>query len=215
VTGLRNRRGRNQRGSNRSRNRDFVLPPSPRQIVQTESRSTQPLPLQLKQPEFEAEHTSMWMHAVHPFVFFFSTAPHLLWARASSLLTLHDQTLRHITLSRTPLDKWSARRRGLYLTTHNTQKRQTSMAPRRNSNPQSQQANSRKPTSETALPLGSALSCIQRHKQPSDTCVLKSKLQIRVSACMKPSWGCRSLCKEKMYNCIAMVSLTPSSVVEI
>ena len=32
-----------------------------------------------------------------------------------------------ITLSRTPLDEWSARRRDLYLTTHNTHKRQTSM----------------------------------------------------------------------------------------
>ena len=29
-------------------------------------------------------------------------------------------TLRHTTLSRTPLDEWSARRRDLYLTTHNT-----------------------------------------------------------------------------------------------
>jgi hypothetical protein len=33
-------------------------------------------------------------------------------------------TLRHITFGRTPLDEWSARRRDLYLTTHN---RQTSM----------------------------------------------------------------------------------------
>jgi hypothetical protein len=42
-------------------------------------------------------------------------------------------TLRHTTLSGTPLDGWSARRRDLYLATHNTQKRQTSM-PRRDSN---------------------------------------------------------------------------------
>jgi hypothetical protein len=35
----------------------------------------------------------------------------------------------HTTLGRTPLEKWSARRRGLYLTTHNTNKRQTSMPP--------------------------------------------------------------------------------------
>jgi hypothetical protein len=38
-------------------------------------------------------------------------------------------TLRHITLSRTPLDEWSARSRDLYLTPHNTLKRQTSMSP--------------------------------------------------------------------------------------
>jgi hypothetical protein len=33
-----------------------------------------------------------------------------------------------ITLGRTPLDEWSARRRDLYVTTHNTHKRQTSMS---------------------------------------------------------------------------------------
>jgi hypothetical protein len=36
---------------------------------------------------------------------------------------------RHATLGRTPLDEGPARRRDLYLTTHNTQKRQTSMPP--------------------------------------------------------------------------------------
>jgi hypothetical protein len=38
-------------------------------------------------------------------------------------------TLRHTTLGRTPLDGWSARRRDLYLTTHNTHNRQTSHVP--------------------------------------------------------------------------------------
>jgi hypothetical protein len=36
---------------------------------------------------------------------------------------------RHTTLGKTPLDEWSARRRDLYLTTHNTHNRQTSMPP--------------------------------------------------------------------------------------
>jgi hypothetical protein len=36
---------------------------------------------------------------------------------------------RHTTLGRTPLDKGPARHRYLYLTTHNTHKRQTSMPP--------------------------------------------------------------------------------------
>jgi hypothetical protein len=36
---------------------------------------------------------------------------------------------RYTTLGRTPLDKWPFRRRDLYLTTHNTHKRQTSMPP--------------------------------------------------------------------------------------
>jgi len=38
-------------------------------------------------------------------------------------------TLRHSTLDRTPLDEWSARRRNLYRTTHNTHSRQTSIHP--------------------------------------------------------------------------------------
>jgi hypothetical protein len=36
---------------------------------------------------------------------------------------------RHTTLGRTPLDEGPARRRDLYLTTHNTHKRQTSLPP--------------------------------------------------------------------------------------
>jgi len=38
-------------------------------------------------------------------------------------------TLRHTTLGRTPLSKWSARRRDPYLTSHSTHNRQTSMPP--------------------------------------------------------------------------------------
>jgi len=40
-----------------------------------------------------------------------------------------DHSERRTTVGRTPLDEWSARRRDLYLTTHNTHNRQTSMAP--------------------------------------------------------------------------------------
>jgi len=36
-------------------------------------------------------------------------------------------TLRHTTIGRTPLEKWSALRTDLYLTKHNTHKRQTTM----------------------------------------------------------------------------------------
>ena len=43
--------------------------------------------------------------------------------------TACEITLRHTTVGRTPLDNWSARRRDLYLTTHNTHKRQTSVPP--------------------------------------------------------------------------------------
>jgi len=48
-------------------------------------------------------------------------------AIASSRTTFLDHTQRHATVGRTPLDEWSVRRRDLYLTTHNTLNRQTSM----------------------------------------------------------------------------------------
>ena len=40
-----------------------------------------------------------------------------------------DHTQRRSTFGRAPLDEWSARRRDLYLTTHDTQNRQISMPP--------------------------------------------------------------------------------------
>jgi hypothetical protein len=40
-----------------------------------------------------------------------------------------DHTRRRTTVGRTPLDERSAHRRDLYLTTHNTHNRQTSMPP--------------------------------------------------------------------------------------
>jgi hypothetical protein len=64
---------------------------------------------------------------------------------------------------RNPLEEWSARRRALYLTTHDSHKGQTSRRPclRRDSNPQSQQASGRKPTSQTAWSLVSAFSSVR------------------------------------------------------
>ena len=61
-------------------------------------------------------------------IFFFLFLPRLdsqQWAMASSLSRLHDH--RHISLGGTSPDEWPARHRDLYLTTHNTQNRQTSM----------------------------------------------------------------------------------------
>ena len=59
-------------------------------------------------------------------VCFWRDSPH--WARA--LFTgFRDHTQRRITVGRTPLDEWSAGRRDLYLTTHDTHNRQTSMPP--------------------------------------------------------------------------------------
>ena len=58
---------------------------------------------------------------------FGATAPQ--WARASSFTRFLDHTRRHRIVGRTPLDEWSACRRDLYLTTHNTHNRQTSKPP--------------------------------------------------------------------------------------
>jgi len=48
-------------------------------------------------------------------------------------LLIHEvsrsHTTTHTTVRRTPLDKWSPRRRDLYLTTHNTHNRQTFVLP--------------------------------------------------------------------------------------
>ena len=65
---------------------------------------------------------NMWILFV-----FGATAPQ--WARASSFTRFLDHTQRRTTIGRTSLDEWSARRRDLYLTTHKTHNRQTSMPP--------------------------------------------------------------------------------------
>jgi len=51
-------------------------------------------------------------------------------AMASSITRFsRSHTKRRITVGRTPLDEWSARRRDLYLTTHNTNNRHTDVPP--------------------------------------------------------------------------------------
>jgi len=66
------------------------------------------------------------------FIFFYlaqQPPPPPKWAMASSFTRFLDHTQRCTTVGRTPLDEWSARCRDLYLTTHNTHNRQTSMPP--------------------------------------------------------------------------------------
>jgi hypothetical protein len=58
---------------------------------------------------------------------FSAQQPH--WARAFSFTRFLDHTKRRTTVGRTTLGEWSARRRDLYLTTHNTHNRQTSISP--------------------------------------------------------------------------------------
>ena len=59
------------------------------------------------------------------------THTHTRWhTRAHTRWHTHTRLHTHThTVSRTPPDEWSARRKDLYLTTHNTHNRQTSMAP--------------------------------------------------------------------------------------
>ena len=61
------------------------------------------------------------------FVCFWRDSPQ--WAMASSFTRFLDYTQRRATVGRTLLDKLSARRRDLYLKTHNTHNRQISMPP--------------------------------------------------------------------------------------
>ena len=59
---------------------------------------------------------------ITPLIFFFwRNSPQ--WTRASSFSRCLDHTQRRITVGRIPLDEWSARRRDLYLTSHNTHNR--------------------------------------------------------------------------------------------
>ena len=70
--------------------------------------------------------TVLWMSKYFClFVCFWRYSPQ--WVRASSFTRFLDHTQRHTTVGRTLLDEWSARRRDLYLTTHNTHNRQTSI----------------------------------------------------------------------------------------
>ena len=63
------------------------------------------------------------------FLFFFLWRCDPTRVMASSFLRFLDHTQRRTTVGRTPLDEWSACRRDLYLSTHNTHNRQTSMPP--------------------------------------------------------------------------------------
>ena len=67
----------------------------------------------------------MYVYIVCLFLCFWRENPQ--WAMASSFTRFLDHTQRRTTDGRTPLDEGSARRRDLYLTTHNNHNRQTSM----------------------------------------------------------------------------------------
>jgi len=106
----------------------------------------------------QAENIRIVFHAYH--FFFWHCGP--TRAMASSFFRFLDHTPRRTTVGRTPLDEWSVRRRDFYLTTHNTHNKH----PWRRwvSNPRSQQASGRRPTPQTARPLGPAFCYLHLYK---------------------------------------------------
>ena len=71
--------------------------------------------------------TLLSLNSIYSLKFFAFWRDSPQWARASSFTRFLDHTQRRTTVGRTPLDEWSARRRDLYLTTHDTHNRQISM----------------------------------------------------------------------------------------
>jgi len=67
-------------------------------------------------------------------------------ARASSFLMFLDHKQRLTTVGRTPLDEWLSLRRDFYLATQTALTTERHSYPWWDSNPQSQQASSRRPT---------------------------------------------------------------------
>jgi hypothetical protein len=68
--------------------------------------------------------TASYKLYIYLFVCFWRDCPKT--ARVSSFMRFLDPTQRRATVGRTPLNEWSARRRDLYLKTHNAHNRQTS-----------------------------------------------------------------------------------------
>ena len=86
------------------------------------------IPLLLHAPSWHLQgQIWLWIYFILLLFFLWRCGPTRVMA--SSFTKFLDHTQRRITVGRTPLDEWSARRRDLYLTTHNNHNRQTSMPP--------------------------------------------------------------------------------------
>ena len=103
---------------------------SPMKMEQTECTETSAYKIQTpgNYPEESIQHSEQG-GSLKSRIFFSLWRCDATRTRASSLRRFLDHTQRRNTASRTPLDEWSARRRDLYLTTHNTHNRQISMPP--------------------------------------------------------------------------------------
>jgi hypothetical protein len=85
------------------------------------------------------------MQEIHPVIFLLFKFCHKWLMFGSSKMRFLNHTQGRTTVGRIPLGEWSASRRDLYLTTHNTHNRHLCL--RWDSNPRSQQASGRRPTS--------------------------------------------------------------------
>ena len=83
---------------------------------------------EITKPQSSSNICSNWRSGLHNAKFFFhvATAPS---GPATSHCRGFTMTIRHTTLSRTPVDERSGRRRDLYLITYNTHKRQIHTPP--------------------------------------------------------------------------------------
>jgi len=70
--------------------------------------------------KFYVGRSNLSSSSAYIFIFFFLCRCDPTRVMASSFLRFLDHTQQRTTVGRTPLDEWQARRRDLYLTTHNT-----------------------------------------------------------------------------------------------
>jgi hypothetical protein len=104
-------------------------------LKMSESSYNSPPPFICLHGEHRDTFSFIWLITIRPQILikcketivFFPMAQQPLGGLGGLIFRGFTITLRHTTLGRTPLDEWPARCRDLYLTTHNTHKRQTSM----------------------------------------------------------------------------------------
>ena len=102
----------------RSRNQSFIFSPSQYILQSVRRHSAIVVTVNIN-----------GMQEIHPVIYLLFKFSHNWFMFDSSYMRFLYHTQRRTTVGRTPLDEWSARRRDLYLTTHNTHNRQISMPP--------------------------------------------------------------------------------------
>ena len=134
-------------------------------------------------------------------------------------------TLTYTAIDRIPLDECSARRRDLYLTTHNSDKDRYSCS-RQDSKPQSLEASGRRPTPYTAQPLGSAIriaywgnlfyvrACFRRATKSRMSWIVRAGITWRYATSRKHKSICLHCGERKLYlNDVCEIGIAFSSSV--